>query len=289
MISPAINEIILKLFDCAAQGIPYLLANLSQLMSCSNIKLMDESAGLEAANDYILVAEDWQPNPTTMHLLEACPNNPRALMLSINYPTSFDCTANEFLVFEFETPASAEHALKSAFLQELMPHIQQAFMIAQQISEQIGDNQALHYVMQHHPLRRLFHTPVSQTALTAPIKFTREAPTPAANDIFDLTVSKESLSTHFKLSPSELALAKALFKGFSLNEITEARKVSKQTVRKQLQSILRKTGTDSQEALIVLLFDKCLLSQLENHSPAHHLPAVSIDNPGPAPSLGNLL
>jgi DNA-binding CsgD family transcriptional regulator len=277
VISSAINDIILKLFDCASQGIPYLFAHLTPLMSCQSIRLLDDNSGLEAANDIILVNEiDWQPNSTTKPkplFLEPCPNQPCALMLAIPSTTLSDADS-VFVVFEYECQSLADDALNSLFLQELMPHIQQAIMIAQQISEQVGDNQALHYVIAHHPLRTLLHEPASLSMLpvTKETGFNKQAS--AANGIFDLEVSKASLIAHFKLSPSEIELAKALFKGLSLNEITEARHVSKQTVRKQLQSILRKTGADSQEALIVLLFDKCLLSQLDSdlhskNSPQH--------------------
>jgi DNA-binding NarL/FixJ family response regulator len=268
VISSAINDIILKLFDCASQGTPYLLAHITQLMSCRRIRLLDETTGLEAANDIILVNEtDWQPNSTTkpmLQLLEPCPNNPCGLMLAIDSQPPFDNTGRVFLVFDYESQALADDARNATFLQELMPHIQQAVMIALQISEQVGDNQALHYVIANHPLRMLFHAPASLDMLPAAKELDHHKQATAANDIFELEVSKESLIAHFKLSPSEIELAKALFKGFSLNEITEVRNVSKQTVRKQLQSILRKTGADSQEALIVLLFDKCLLSQLES-------------------------
>ena len=97
---------------------------------------------------------------------------------------------------------------------------------------------------------------------------------PAANQNFELCISKQSLSHHFNLSPSEIELAQALFSGMSLNDITEERHVSKQTVRKQLQSILKKTSAQSQEALMLLMFDRCVLT--------------SLDTPEPPPTIGKL-
>lgn len=60
------------------------------------------------------------------------------------------------------------------------------------------------------------------------------------------------------LSKTEQELSTLLFQGQSLNEISNARKVSKQTVRKQLQSTLRKTNCECQEDLIKFLFQHCL-------------------------------
>jgi len=57
------------------------------------------------------------------------------------------------------------------------------------------------------------------------------------------------------LSTTETELATLLFEGKSLNEISELRHVSKQTVRKQLQSVLRKTACESQENLMLFFFE----------------------------------
>ena len=56
------------------------------------------------------------------------------------------------------------------------------------------------------------------------------------------------------LSATEIELSCALFNGHSLSQVAEQRHVSKQTVRKQLQSILRKTNCESQEHLMLFLF-----------------------------------
>ena len=57
------------------------------------------------------------------------------------------------------------------------------------------------------------------------------------------------------LSTAEIELSSALFNGQSLNDIAEQRHVSKQTVRKQLQSVLRKTSCESQENLMIFFFE----------------------------------
>ena len=58
------------------------------------------------------------------------------------------------------------------------------------------------------------------------------------------------------LSTAETELSTLLFDGKSLNDISEQRHVSKQTVRKQLQSVLRKTNCDSQENLMIFFIRK---------------------------------
>lgn len=57
------------------------------------------------------------------------------------------------------------------------------------------------------------------------------------------------------LSSTEVELSCALFNGQSVNNIAEERRVSKQTVRKQLQSILRKTNCETQESLMIFFFE----------------------------------
>ena len=64
---------------------------------------------------------------------------------------------------------------------------------------------------------------------------------------------------HFQqlgLSATEAELACLLFEGLSLNNIADKRHVSKQTVRKQLQAILKKTTCDTQEELMIFFFEK---------------------------------
>lgn len=61
-----------------------------------------------------------------------------------------------------------------------------------------------------------------------------------------------------KLSSTEKALCLLLFEGHKLSEIAEHRRVSQQTVRKQLQSVLRKTQQEGQEGLILFLFNTCI-------------------------------
>jgi len=79
----------------------------------------------------------------------------------------------------------------------------------------------------------------------------------------------QSLKSHsgfqgLSLSSAETILACALFEGKSLNDISEQRHVSKQTVRKQLQSVLRKTHCDSQESLMLFLFESFIHYDLIN-------------------------
>lgn len=60
------------------------------------------------------------------------------------------------------------------------------------------------------------------------------------------------------LSKTEKELCILLFEGKSIADIAEYRRVADQTIRKQLQSILRKTNLKSQEELIIYLFENCI-------------------------------
>lgn len=277
MISSAMNEIILKLFDYASQGLPCLLDNLVPLMACQHLSLVEQESGLEAANDIIQVSEAGWDEPSSIgdsQKLAICTDNSCALMLEIDLGLNSELSEPGLLVCYYDSSEAAEAAMRHPDLQELIPHIRQALFIAREISEQIGDIQALQYVIEHHPLKALFQNDSINQFFTS----SHLATVPAANQAFEPEVSKQSLSHHFNLSPSEIELSQALFKGLSLNEITEARHVSKQTVRKQLQSILKKTGAQSQEALMLLLFDRCLLTGLGTPEKS---PAASLEKHGP--------
>ncbi len=60
------------------------------------------------------------------------------------------------------------------------------------------------------------------------------------------------------LTPTEIELAFMLLVGDSIQTIASHRTVSEQTVRKQIRSIFRKTGCDSQESLIIFLFERVI-------------------------------
>ncbi|PJF39649.1 MAG: hypothetical protein CUN55_13870 [Phototrophicales bacterium] len=66
------------------------------------------------------------------------------------------------------------------------------------------------------------------------------------------------------LSVTEQKLYLHLFEGGSLDSFAKARQVSKQTVRKQLQSLLRKFGLESQEMLIKHCFEHYVLTNLSS-------------------------
>lgn len=75
------------------------------------------------------------------------------------------------------------------------------------------------------------------------------------NPDYTLTLKSHPEFQALGLSTAEIELSCALFSGQSLNEIAEQRHVSKQTVRKQLQSVLRKTHCESQENLMLFFFE----------------------------------
>lgn len=75
------------------------------------------------------------------------------------------------------------------------------------------------------------------------------------NPDYTITLKSHPEFQALGLSTAEIALSSALFNGQSLNVIAEQRHVSKQTVRKQLQSVLRKTDCESQENLMIFFFE----------------------------------
>lgn len=68
-----------------------------------------------------------------------------------------------------------------------------------------------------------------------------------------LRIGRDTLWTIFGLTTRETELALALLEGRTLPEFAQDQSVSKQTLRNQLSSLLRKTGTSRQSELLALL------------------------------------
>jgi len=68
-----------------------------------------------------------------------------------------------------------------------------------------------------------------------------------------LRLGRDALWAMFDLTAREAELALALLQGHTLPELSRTQAVSKQTLRNQLSSILRKTGTARQAELVALL------------------------------------
>ena len=64
---------------------------------------------------------------------------------------------------------------------------------------------------------------------------------------------RDALKTHYRLTPTEIGLAEALFHGETLRDFAEARGRSFNTVRNQLKSVFAKTGTNRQSDLVALI------------------------------------
>ncbi|WP_380058307.1 helix-turn-helix transcriptional regulator [Falsihalocynthiibacter sp. SS001] len=69
----------------------------------------------------------------------------------------------------------------------------------------------------------------------------------------ELELTSDTLWTAFRLSNAECDLAVRLLRGQSIGEVACANGVSKQTLRNQLSSIMRKTSTSRQSQLVSLL------------------------------------
>jgi DNA-binding CsgD family transcriptional regulator len=68
-----------------------------------------------------------------------------------------------------------------------------------------------------------------------------------------LRLGRDALWAMFNLTAREAELALSLLEGRTLPEMAQAQAISKQTLRNQLSSILRKTGTTRQSELVALL------------------------------------
>ncbi len=68
-------------------------------------------------------------------------------------------------------------------------------------------------------------------------------------------VNSHLLNSAFKLTPAESKVALLLLEGFLPKEIAQKNKVNQDTVRKQLQSIFKKTSTSRQSELVKLLLN----------------------------------
>lgn len=73
------------------------------------------------------------------------------------------------------------------------------------------------------------------------------------DDVQQLHLTRDALWGLFDLTPREVELAQALLAGRSLPELARSHAVSKQTLRNQLSSIMRKTCTRRQSELVALL------------------------------------
>lgn len=249
--SSAINDIILNLFDQSAEGIKVLLPHLKTLFNCDEIFIASKSNKNNAANeDDFITLDDETPQSEYLEYdslaFKTFSDNANKLALRID---------KEELILYFEQANALERCTRSMTISSLIPHIQQAVLIAQQISRQQCDQAAVNYVVEHHPLR-IPGKPPSKLLLHESQKTKLMATfLSAANQNINIAFDKTMLIAIFNLTQSEAELAKSLFDGLSLQETAETRNVSKQTIRKQLQSVLKKTNCDSQEKLILAMFE----------------------------------
>jgi DNA-binding CsgD family transcriptional regulator len=70
-----------------------------------------------------------------------------------------------------------------------------------------------------------------------------------------ISVDIQLLSSVFKFTPAECKVALSLLDGFSTKEIAQKNKVRADTVKKQIQSIYRKTSTHKQSELVKILLN----------------------------------
>ena len=98
------------------------------------------------------------------------------------------------------------------------------------------------------------------TVLVAPLRPARDGfgtPLPAAilfiRDPEETTVSSLALQSLFGLTPAEANIAGALVTGKSIDDIAALNRISRNTARTHLKSILAKTGTNRQAQLVGLL------------------------------------
>lgn len=249
MLSPTINEIILRLFDNASQGITVLSHLLKTLFQCEQLMITTDAGSDTAANDICYQADDaflctHQESNSNCSEFQVLEYNTDQCILKL-------CPEeNLYLKLQFKNHDQLQQCINSTDISVLIPHIKQAILIANQISQQQGDIYSLNYVMTNHPCRQFIQALNNQATVHINPEDKK-----AANTAIDLELDRELLIKLFSFTSSETELVKLLFLGLNLQEIAEYRSVSKQTVKKQLQSIFKKTFCDSQEALILIIFD----------------------------------
>lgn len=253
VLSPTINDMILRLFDEASLGNAALFRFLKVLFQCQDIMITSDNTDESAANDiHFKFDQQWFIDQEDIR------HNHPDIQINERHPDHFTLTIqpeeNLYLKVQFQNQEDIRKALLSEDLNALIPHIQQAILIANQISQQQGDIHSLNYVISHHPCN-LLNQPLPPLNSSSSFLYLLSQAKEAANTDINIEVDRDLLVNFFSFTPSETELVKLLFRGLSLEEIAESRCVSKQTIRKQLQSILKKTHCDSQEALMLIIFD----------------------------------
>lgn len=249
MLRKTINDIVIRIFEEASQGTLPLLGYLKQVLECSNIRLIYEHINKTT------VSESFQDASLSFHALSEEPifntfYHPD-IQLSESAPNQFVFTIDQqdeiYLVFLFQHHSHLKKSLESSDVIALLPHIKQAILLANQISEQQNDLYSIHYVMENYSWHNLNKLDAQQNDhLLASSK-------PANNKVQAPNIETEQLSHLFHFTPSETELTKLLLSGLSLQDIADHRNVSKQTIRKQLQAILKKAQCDSQEKLMLIM------------------------------------
>ena len=79
---------------------------------------------------------------------------------------------------------------------------------------------------------------------------------------FTETIKSNTQFQQLGLTIAETNLALLVFEGLSLKEVAVKRNVSSQTIRKQMQSVFKKTACDGQESLILFLFEHYIQHKL---------------------------
>ena len=255
---------ILRIFDDASQGITVLLNSLKTLFQCEQLFITTDANSDTAANDICYQVDDTylfsqqdsiiscsefqvMEKDTKQCILELCPEE------------------NLYLKLQFRHHDQLKQSLNSSDISTLIPHIKQASLIANKISQQQGDIYSLNYVIKNHPCRQFIQALNNQSTVHI-----NSPDNKAVNTAINLELDRKLLIKLFSFTTSETELVNLLFLGLNLQEVAEHRSVSKQTIRKQLQSIFKKTDCDSQEALILIIFDalftglKCPEQSLKN-------------------------
>lgn len=244
MLPHALNDMVLQLFDHASKGSAQLLAGLKDLLQCDFIHIASKKNRSFLPDDPITLNEPFSESLRKINahsFEEKTTRNHLCFQLSVEESLE--------LILVFNPSSSKPSSCSPKDLKQLSPFIQQAFSISQQISRLSGDQFAIQYVIEHHPLIQseniVFLDQTHQKQLQN-----------SANQDKHLQLDRAMLESRYGLTPSEVELTKLLFDGSNLELIASQRCVSKETVRKQLQSILKKTACDSQEMLMLVLFDE---------------------------------
>ena len=142
-----------------------------------------------------------------------------------------------------------------ALLMENLQHIEYLFKSRQLLSEQILDDGCIKIVDENNEVLYIFATLLISEQEMKAFGMRPSVMLTFYHPSYSSIVDAHLLYAAFSLSPAEAKVALLLLEGYLPKEIAKKHNVSLDTIRKQLQSIYKKTATNRQADLVKLLLN----------------------------------